>query len=334
MGRGPTNNYYQLLNEDYIKGTLTCLRPSTIKRVVNTDFPNILNIEPTNACNLKCFYCPRERANKKVGFIDWNLYTRIIDEASHYNKLIMLNLHKDGEPFLHPRFMDMIRYAKKMQVAKTIHVNTNALCWTNDTIDELLDSGIDDITVSLDAARPETYKKHKGADLLERVEKQVLNFFKRRAKLALKQPFLRVKIMEFEGISKEEIEEFIDKWKDTADMVQVTGIHNWCGAIESLKISDETSSMRYPCAIMWYALAVNWNGEVTFCTVDWNTETKVGDVNKQTLHQIWNSHEVKETRRSHLEQKYDKCPPCKNCVAWVPFGDLTDWLLQRKEFYL
>jgi len=76
MGRGLTKEYHQSLNEDYVEGTMTCLDPATIKQITNTHFPNILNVEPTNACNLKCFYCPQDRAAKKTGFMDWNLYKR------------------------------------------------------------------------------------------------------------------------------------------------------------------------------------------------------------------------------------------------------------------
>lgn len=333
MGRGPTKNYHKVLNEDYVEGTLTCLKPLTIKREVNNDFPNVLNIEPTNRCNLMCVYCPRDRATKGVGLIKWDLYTRLIDEASEHKKLIMLNFHKDGESFLHPRFLDMVRYAKKKNVAKTMHMNTNALLWTDKVIDEIIDSGIDDITVSLDAARAETYKKHKGVDCLSKAEKNVRLLLEKRKKRGLNRPFIRVKIMEFEEISKEEISEFFDKWNGVADFVQVTGIHNWSGAIKGLKVTDENSQSRYPCVIIWYALVINWNGETTVCSVDWNTEIYLGNVNNNTIHEIWNSQEIKAIRRSQIEKKYDKYGVCKDCVVWVSIGDLTDWLKEKKEFY-
>lgn len=264
----------------------------------------------------------------------WEMYTRIIDEISNYDQLMMLNFHKDGESFLHPRFMDMVRYAKKRDVAKVIHVNTNALCWTDKVIDELLDSGIDDITISLDAAWKETYKKHKGIDCLEKVEARIRRFYERRKQLGLSHPFVRVKIMEFGDISEEEIKDFFNKWQGIADMVQVTGIHNWSGEIKSLTVTDETSPVRYPCVIMWYALVINWNGEATLCSVDWNTEINVGDLNKQTINGIWNSNKVKDARRSQIEKQYDKYEVCKSCVVWVSIGDLTDWLTEKKEFYL
>lgn len=333
MGKGPTKSYHKTLNEDYVDGTLTCLKKTTIKSEVNRDFPNILNIEPTNLCNLKCVYCPREKASKGVGLMEWETYTRIIDEASNYKKLIMLNFHKDGESFLHPRFLDMVRYAKKKDVAKTIHMNTNALPWTDNIIDEIIDSGLDDITVSFDAARPGTYKKHKGVDCLEKAEKNVKALLARRDKRGADRPFVRAKIMEFEEISKAEMQEFFNKWNGVADFVQVTGIHNWSGEIKGLKVTDETSQRRYPCVIMWYALVINWNGEATVCSVDWNTEIKVGDIRTSSIHEIWNSPEIKNVRRSQIEGDYNRYGVCKDCVVWVSIGDLTDWLKSKKEFY-
>jgi len=333
MGRGPTEEYYKVLNEDYVRGTMTCLKPETIRRVVNLKFPNVMNIEPTNRCNLKCVYCPREKAAKGIGSMDWDLYTKIIDEAARNERLIMLNFHKDGESFLHPKFIEMVQYAKKKNVAKTIHINTNALCWNDRMIDRILESGLDDITVSLDAARPETFMKHKGFDLLEKVESNVRRFFVRRAALGLDRPFVRVKMMEFEDIPKEEIAEFFRKWDDVADMTQITGIHSWSGAIPDFRITDERTSGRYPCVIMWYALVINWNGEATVCSVDWNTEIKVGDARRQSIREIWNSPELKEARRAQIEGNYNMYPVCEDCVVWVSIGDMADWLAERKEFY-
>lgn len=333
MGRGPTKKYRKNLNDNYVEGTLTCLKPSTIKRRLNTDFPLVLNIEPTNRCNLRCVYCPRQKASKGIGDMGWKMYKRIIDEASGYGKLIMLNFHKDGESFLHPRFLDMVRYAKKKDVAETIHINTNALPWTDKMIDEIIDSGIDDITVSFDAARAMTYKKHKGVDCLILAEDNVRLLLDKRNKRGLDKPFIRAKIMEFEWITKKEIREFFDKWNGVADFVQVTGIHNWSGAIKGLKVTDEKSLSRFPCAIMWYALVINWNGEVTVCSVDWNTEIRVGDINHSSIHGIWNSDEIKSARVSQINKEYAKHPVCKDCVVWVSVGNMADWFKEKKEFY-
>jgi len=332
MGRGPTSSYHRKLNEDYVEGTLTCLKPSTIKRLASADFPLVLNLEPTNACNLRCVYCPRERAAKKSGFMEWDLYTRAIDEAAERGPLIMLNLHKDGEPFLHPRFLDMADYARAKNAAKTIHVNTNAMRWDDATIERMLDSGLDDVTVSLDAARPETFLRLKGTDALERVERNVRRAFELRERKNSGRPFIRVKIMEFGEVGAEEIKEFHDKWAATADQVQVTGVHSWSGAIKGLEVTDETSRERYPCMIMWYALVLNWDGTATVCSVDWDTQILLGDANRQTLADIWKSKEIKAARRSQLLAQWGRYPVCESCVVWVSVGDMREWLASRNEF--
>ncbi|MBF0543349.1 MAG: SPASM domain-containing protein [Candidatus Riflebacteria bacterium] len=333
MGRGPTTKYYKVLNQDYVEGTLTCLKQATIKEQINNDFPLILNIEPTNRCNLSCYYCPRKKAEKGFGDMPFEVFRRIIDEASHFKKLIMLNLHKDGEPFLHADFFEMVKYAKQKNVAKTVHLNTNALCWTDSVIENILNCGIDDITLSIDAARQETFRRLKGVDCLERIERQVKRFFEKRKELALKRPFARAKIMEFAGISREEIREFYEKWEPIADMVQVTGVHSWSGEIKNIQITDERAGKRFPCGLLWYSLAINWNGEVTVCSVDWNTELKVGNIRNQSLTEIWNSKEIKNIRKAHLKAEFTDYQVCEQCIVWVSIGDLTSFLKERKEFF-
>ncbi|HLP31746.1 MAG TPA: radical SAM/SPASM domain-containing protein, partial [Geothrix sp.] len=321
------------LNEDYVEGTLTCLKPSTIEGRASAEFPLVLNIEPTNLCNLRCVYCPRERAAKGRGFMDWDLFTRVVDEAAECGPLVMLNLHKDGEPFMHPRFLDMARYARDKDAAKTIHVNTNAMCWDDATIERMLDSGLDDITVSLDAARPETFKRLKGADALERVERSVRRAYELRERRNLKGPFIRVKIMEFGDVGTDEVREFHEKWRGVADQVQVTGAHSWSGAIEGLEVTDETSRVRYPCMIMWYAMVLNWDGTSTVCSVDWNTEILLGDANRQTLSGIWKSPQARAARRSQMEEGWGRYPVCESCVVWVSVGDMRGWIKSRPEFW-
>ena len=238
MGRGPTASYHKDMMEGYVKGSLTCLSEGTIKNEINTDFPLVLNVEPTNACNLKCYICPRNKSGREVGYMDFELYTRIIDQCLEHKQLRMLNFHKDGEPLLHPKLFEMIKYAKDSNAAKILHLNTNAVCLEGDNIERFLISGIDDVTISLDAYYPETFEKIKGRALLGKVENTVVNLFRTRDRLKLEKPFIRIKIMEFED-TYGEIEDFIKKWQDIADDIQVTGLHDWSGSIEDVEVTDE-----------------------------------------------------------------------------------------------
>lgn len=338
MGRGPTKNYHKNMNEFYVAGSLTCLKPRVIEKKITTDFPLVLNIEPTNDCNLRCCFCPRDKVAERYGihYIDWSLYKSLIDQADvqaqRYGKLIMLNLHKDGEPLLHPKLPDMVRYAKEREIFHTIHLNTNGMLLGSEQGKELLKSGIDDITISVDAARAETFARFKGVDALAKLEKNIQQFYRWRDELGAK-TFIRVKIMEFDDIEKEEVEEFISKWEPIADEVQVTGVHSWSGAIDKLNITDEQSSERYPCALLWYMLAVNADGKVSVCNVDWDRSGVIGDAHMMALKDIWNNSQMKQIRHNQLKQCWHKPAVCESCVIWVSIGDMKEYFLKRKDFW-
>ena len=163
MGRGPSTEYHKDMMEGYVKGSLTCLNAEYIRKNASIDFPLVLNIEPTNACNLKCYLCPRSSNVRQVGYMDFEFYKQIIDECKRHKKLKMINFHKDGESTLHPRICDMIKYAKQADVAEAFHINTNGVLLEKGLASDFLLSGISDVTISVDAAREETFKNIKGA---------------------------------------------------------------------------------------------------------------------------------------------------------------------------
>ncbi len=332
MGRGQTKKYYQAMNEYYVEGTLTCLKPDVIKRKISTEFPLVLNIEPTNDCNANCYYCTHLKTVKAQGrnFLDIVVFKKIIDQISP-NKLIMLNLHKDGEPLLHKDLPEMVAYAKENDVAHVIHLNTNGVLINTKTGRGIIEAGIDDITISVDASSEKTYQKFKRIKGLAKLEKNIIEALNFRDKIDSRTK-IRVKIMEFDGIDTEEIETFKEKWDNIADEIQVTGVHDWSGAIKNFRITDEQSFERYPCALFWYMLAINSNGKVSVCNVDWDYSGVVGDIHNQTIKEIWNGENIKRIRRAHLGGIWN-CPEvCGKCVVWVSVGNVWKYLKTREEF--
>lgn len=331
MGRGPSDRYFQVLNECYVDGTLTCLKPSVIEQRINTKFPLVLNIEPTNDCNAKCYYCAREMMIKEQGihYLSIMDFRNIIDQIGN-NKLIMLNLHKNGEPLLNKNLPEMVTYAKEKNAADIIHLNTNGILLNSSVGKGIIKHGIDDITVSIDAAFEDTYVKFKGLSGLEKLESNIIKAIEYRNKIRSLTK-IRVKIMEFDEVSKEELNLFHKKWTDVADEVQVTGIHNWSGAV-GVKVTDEQVGKRYVCALLWYMLAINSNGKVGLCSVDWNYSGVVGDIHTQTIHEIWNGILLKKIRQAQLKGIWDYPKVCEKCVVWVSVGNMTEFFKRRRAF--
>jgi MoaA/NifB/PqqE/SkfB family radical SAM enzyme len=334
VGRGPTQKFYKAFDEEYIEGTLTCLTPKIIKEKINIEFPLILNIEPTNICNAHCYYCPRKTmiAAKGASYLGLDDFKKIVDQVSKSSKkLIMLNLHKDGEPLLHKDLPSMVEYAKGKEIATTIHLNTNGTLINTKVGRGIIEKNIDDITISVDASLEKTYFKLKGIKGLNKLEENIKRILDFRDTIG-GQTTIRVKIMEFKDLENGEIDMFIDKWANIADEVQVTGVHNWSGAIERLEITDEQSTNRYPCVLLWYMLAINSNGEASVCSVDWDYSGVVGDIHRQSIKEIWNGKCIRDIRKKHLEGIWN-CPDvCKECVVWVSVGSMWEYLKTRKEF--
>lgn len=332
MGLGPTKEFHNQMNDNYVKGSLTCLKPSVIKKRMSTEFPLVINIEPTNNCNEHCYYCPRKETVQAQGlhYFPYESFCKVIDQIKE-NRLIMLNLHKDGESLLHKDLPKMVAYAKEKQAAEVIHLNTNGTLINAKTGRGIIENHIDDITISIDAATEETYQRLKKVKGLAKLEEDVKKALEYRNQINSPTK-IRVKIMEFEGVSNEEIALFRERWTGIADEVQVTGVHNWSGAIKDLTITDEQTDKRFPCALLWYMLAINSNGKVSTCNVDWNYSGVVGDVYKESIKEIWNGKQIKLFRENHLKGIWN-CPNiCDGCVIWVSVGNMQDYLSSRKDF--
>ncbi len=307
----------------FIEGSYSFIKPEIIAES-DRSFPLMLNIEPTLACNLGCFMCPAHNNSvsnmRKSGLMTWELYTKIIDECAAEGGVKILNLHKDGESLLHPKFADMITYAKEKKAAEVIHFNTNLTFKNQKLVDKILLSGVDDITFSIDAACPETFYEVKGKDLYQQVVDNARAFYKRRDELGLKAPYMRVKMLGT-GENAEELERFREMWIDTADEVQVQMLHNFAGGLEFDRSLQEN---RFPCAFLFYSTAINWDGTVTICHRDFKGEDLFGDVNEHTLKEIYTGQKYRRYMELHNTGKEEQISLCQFCDNWKDGPNLAD----------
>lgn len=323
-------NIKNMMRKYFIESSYSFMKEGVIKNN-NLSFPLMLNIEPTLACNLNCFMCPshsknlKQFQNRDKGFMAWDLFIKIVDECSTQGKLLVLNMHKDGESTLHPKFVDMLTYAVRTQAAEVVHFNTNCMV-SQRTIDAIIDSGVHDITMSIDAFYPETFKKIKGIGALKQVVENVHYFINRRNKAGMKTPFIRVKMIGTQDTLKE-FELFKNYWKDYADEVQLQMIHDFAGALNL----GNSAVLRYPCVFPFYSLAINWNGKVTLCHRDFNEDDIFGDVNSESIKDIYTSQKFTRYRLDLLKNNVEYMPVCNRCTNWQDGPDITEALLELME---
>src|SRR5271166_6290484 len=134
--------------------------------------PVCLYLEVTNRCNLLCETCPRTFEElEPPADMSWDLFTKIVDQVPDVARVVM---HGVGEPMLVKNLPDMIRYLKVR--GTYVLFNTNGTLLQTKRFQELIDTGLDELRVSLDAADRESYAKVRGKDFFNRIVRDVGKF--------------------------------------------------------------------------------------------------------------------------------------------------------------
>jgi MoaA/NifB/PqqE/SkfB family radical SAM enzyme len=134
--------------------------------------PVCLYLEVTNRCNLLCTTCPRTYVElEPPADMSWELFTRIVDQVPDVSRAV---LHGVGEPMLVKNLPRMVRYLKDRGVYVLFNTNGTVLSEKNGRA--LIDAGLDELRVSLDASTPESYIKVRGKDYFRRILRNVKAF--------------------------------------------------------------------------------------------------------------------------------------------------------------
>lgn len=276
-------------------------------------FPAIYVIEPTNICNLNCIMCPNDNIKSK-GFMDFNLFRSIINQIKTTAKVILL--YNTGEPLLHSKIIDMVKYCKEKTDAKII-LSSNATLLNKDISKKLIESKLDEIILCLDGNSPETYEKIRiGADYYAVLE-NILDFIKLADES--NKPKVIIQLIKM-NINEHEIGEFKNKWSKLNCEVSISNLDNWAHQlpiiINKSEITSSAAISREPCADLWFKMAINHSGEVTICCYDYNKKIRIGSLKDHTIEELWNNNKIKQFRKLHFENKYLDIDFCRNCNKW------------------
>src|SRR5258707_4577724 len=134
--------------------------------------PVCLYLETTNRCNLLCTTCPRTfEALEPPADMSWELFTSIVDQ---FPKIARVVLHGIGEPMMVRELPRMIRYLKDR--GTYVLFNTNGTLLTRKRALAIIESGLDELRVSLDAAEPRAFELVRGRDMFDMIIRNVKAF--------------------------------------------------------------------------------------------------------------------------------------------------------------
>ncbi len=296
--------------------------------------PFTISIEPTTACNLGCSECPSglKSFTRPTGKIDLEVNRKLIQTLGR--QLFYINYYFQGEPFLHPQFLELVKEAKKHKIYTA--TSTNAHFITEKKADEIVASGLDRLIISIDGLTQQTYESYRVHGKLSKViegAKQLVEA-KRKAKSATPHlifQFLVVKPNEHEvdGVFKLANELKIDEVRlKSAQVYDYRNGHKLIPENEKYarykRQSDGTYRMKYKtgnhCWRMWSSCVLTWDAQVVPCCFDKDATQVLGSALAENFDNIWKSEKYNDFRLAVLTRR-NQIEICKNCSegakVWV-----------------
>ena len=281
-------------------------------KFIESDFPIYALIEIISVCNLRCVMCYQsdKTFTKKpyMGSMEENLFYKIIDQL-YEGGTQAVTFGSRGEPTLHNKIGKFIDYASnKFLDFKLI---TNATRLDDELSHRILSSNINLLTFSIDAYDKSTYEEIRLRSDFDLVFNNIKKFNDLREKEYPKSSLItRVSGVKVKNSNQNE-NEFLKFWKPYVDEVGMKSAFERWDTYSNTPHPDFLT----PCSFLWERMYIWFNGVVNPCDSDYKSFLTYGNINNNSIKQIWNSDELKKVRKSHLENQRSKNYPCDRCGA-------------------
>jgi radical SAM protein with 4Fe4S-binding SPASM domain len=296
------------------------------KRDLSWGLPVSISLEPTTACNLGCPECPSglKKFTRNTGNLKPDFAKDILNELAPHT--MYANFYFQGEPFINPHFLDMVKHAAKKGIYTS--TSTNAHFLHPELAKKTVESGLDKLIISIDGVTQETYSSYRVDGKLEKVLEGTRNVLHWKKELNSKTPYV---IFQFLVVKPNEHE--IESAKKLADEMGVDEIRFKTAQVydyengNSLIPTNEKYS-RYrklpngkyviknklvnQCWRMWQGCVITWDGLVVPCCFDKDATHKLGQIGETSFRNIWKGEKYRNFRKAILKSRKE-IDICRNC---------------------
>jgi radical SAM protein with 4Fe4S-binding SPASM domain len=253
-----------------------------------------------------------------------DFFTETIDQL--YKDLLYLVFYFQGEPYLNPSFLDMVKYA----TAKKIYAatSTNAHYLTDANAKRTIESGLDRLIISIDGTTQETYQQYRIGGTLEKVIEGAKNIIKWKKELKSKTPFVVFQFLvvkhnehQIENVKKLAREIGVDDvWFKTAQVYDYENDpNNLIPTIDKYSRYRKTQSgtefkgkLSNQCWRLWHDPVITWDGLVAPCCFDKDAQHRLGNLKEKSFKEIWKNGEYTKFRTQILKGRRN-IDICANC---------------------
>jgi radical SAM protein with 4Fe4S-binding SPASM domain len=263
--------------------------------------------ELTNKCAYHCTICPREKMTRDQGVMSMELYQKIIDEAIPKG-LKYVTLLGFGEPMLDKYFVERVKYAKEKGLF--VSTDTTGYLLKESIAKELINLKMDSMRFSCFSTTKEVYYKLHNLDTFDLAVTRINKLLEIKKELKSEYPKTGIYFVRQE-LNKNQTQDFINYWKDKVDEVNVWEAHNW---IDSFDLRNKGYKRKKTCGRPNNGpLQVRYDGKVSACCFDFNTQLITGDLSKQSIDEMKNNSKNINLQKAHNSGDMSDFSICDNC---------------------
>ncbi len=297
------------------------------KRSTQWGFPISISFEPTTSCNLRCPECPSglRAFTRPTGMLRNDFFRETIDQL--YKELFYLVFYFQGEPYLNPSFLEMVKYASSKKIYTA--TSTNAHYLTDENAKLTIESGLDRLIISIDGTTQDVYQQYRVGGKLDKVIAGARNMVKWKKELKSRTPFIIFQFLvvkpnehQVEDVKKLAKEIGVDDvWLKTAQVYDYENDPN-----QLIPTIDKYSRYRKNaagefefknalsnhCWRLWHSPVITWDGLVVPCCFDKDAQHQLGDLKGKPFREIWQNGKYTEFRKKIMESRKN-IDICANC---------------------
>lgn len=298
-----------------------------LKKPIQWGYPISISFEPTTSCNLRCPECPSglRAFTRPTGMLEQNFFTTTIDEI--HKELLYLIFYFQGEPYLNPKFLEMVQYASSKGIYTA--TSTNAHYMTDENARKTVESGLDRLIISLDGTTQDTYKQYRVGGNIDKVLEGARNIVKWKKALNSNKPFvffqfLVVKhnehqIEEVKQLAKEigvdevrfKTAQVYDYENDPNNLIPTNEKYSRYKKNKEGQYSNK-NKLANRCWKMHHANVITWDGLVVPCCFDKDASHQLGNLKMQSFKAVWHNQNYQQFRGDLMKSRKN-IDICANC---------------------
>lgn len=263
-----------------------------------------ITIENTNICPANCVICPRGQYASKLGIMDFNLFKKVINQVAKHTNVGMIDMGGFGEPYADRLLFERCEHIRRVLPQVKIFTSSNCALMTPDKYADTV-KYIDTLKISIYGVSKDVYEQcHRGSLVFEKSLANIMGL------LELDKKPYTIGLLTLSKENEQEKDDWLRFWEPQFNEVYIWLPHNF-GGLKDYRTIDRTRQVS--CGRPFNGpLYVHMDGKVSMCCLDINKKLIIGDMNTDTIPEIFRSNTFKLIKTAHKAKNF-KGLLCENC---------------------